>query len=225
MHECAGRAGEYVYEVFRYSEAVRFLRGDSGSARAAGKSEKYGAPFQNNPLIARDLKSFRPAERWIRAQISTRHFITSIHIHPYLYFPLFKIVWPPSLSLTVNRETAWFFFWITYSVPCQLLLYPPLSHIFLLHASPYFTPGCPWSLKKNPAVTGDSREELSAAGSAFLQCTSTRRLPGRAVFFNTCMRARTHTHKGVLWSNLSIIQLHSPEIAPSRNCLFAFTRE
>lgn len=73
------------------------------------------------------------------------------------------------------------------------LFSPPLSHIFLLLASPYFTPGCPWSLKKNPAVTGDSREELSAAGSAFLQCTSTRRLPVRVVFFNTCMRTHTLT--------------------------------
>lgn len=44
MHECVGRAGERVYEVFQYSEAVRFLKGDSGSTQTAGKSEKYGAP-------------------------------------------------------------------------------------------------------------------------------------------------------------------------------------
>lgn len=49
MHECVGRAGERVYEVFQYSEAVRFLRGDSSSPQTAGKSEKYGA-FQNKAL-------------------------------------------------------------------------------------------------------------------------------------------------------------------------------
>lgn len=45
MPECVRRAGEHVYEVFQYSEAVRFLKGDSSSTRTKGKSEEYGAPF------------------------------------------------------------------------------------------------------------------------------------------------------------------------------------
>lgn len=46
MQECVERAGEHVYEVFQYSEAVRFLKGDSGSTQTEGKLEKYGAPFK-----------------------------------------------------------------------------------------------------------------------------------------------------------------------------------
>lgn len=45
MPECVRRAGEHVYEVFQYSEVVRFLKGDSSSTRTKGKSEEYGAPF------------------------------------------------------------------------------------------------------------------------------------------------------------------------------------
>lgn len=46
MHQCIGRAGEHVHEVFQYSEPVRFLKGDSSSTQTEGKSEKYGAPFK-----------------------------------------------------------------------------------------------------------------------------------------------------------------------------------
>lgn len=49
MHECVGRAGEHVYEVFQYSEAVRFLKGDSSSTQTEGKCEKYGAPSKIKP--------------------------------------------------------------------------------------------------------------------------------------------------------------------------------
>ena len=45
MHECVGRAEEHVDEVFQYTEAVRFLKGDSSSIQTDGKSEKYGAPL------------------------------------------------------------------------------------------------------------------------------------------------------------------------------------
>lgn len=45
MHECVGRAGEHVHEVFQYSEAVRFLRGDSRVQRRQEQSQRNMEPL------------------------------------------------------------------------------------------------------------------------------------------------------------------------------------
>lgn len=55
MHECVGRAEEHVDEVFQYTEAVRFLKGDSSSTQTDGKFEKYGTLFKK--MLRKPLKS------------------------------------------------------------------------------------------------------------------------------------------------------------------------
>lgn len=60
-----------------------------------------------------------------------------------------------------------------------------------LHISPLGAPEA--KRKKQPTVTGDSGKELCAAGSAFLQCTSTRSLRGRVVLSHTYSYTRAHT--------------------------------
>lgn len=91
-------------------------------------------------------------------------------------------------------------------------------HILLLHVSPQFTPVCPRSLKKKktPTVTGDSRKELCRAGSAFLQYTSTRSLPGRVVLLHMSTHTNpTHTH---MLTRVPQVQLLNYTITQSSNC-------
>ena len=45
MQECVGKAGEHVDEVFQYSEAVRFLKGDSGSTQTGRESMRNVVPL------------------------------------------------------------------------------------------------------------------------------------------------------------------------------------
>lgn len=98
-----------------------------------------------------------------------------------------------------------------------------------LHISPL---GAPWELKKRASC---NRRQCRRTESCCLSVSPvhlSQKAASDSAAFHTSLSApahtqRKHTHTytiGVLQSNLSIIQLHSAQIAPSRNCLFAFCR-
>lgn len=89
-----------------------------------------------------------------------------------------------------------------------------------------FHPCLPWELKKKLCVTGDTRKELLSQHFSSVPQPEACQAERRLLHASTHTRPHAHTcTREVLESKLSIIQLHSLAMAPSRSCLFGFAAE
>lgn len=111
MHECVSRAGGHVYEVFQYSEAVRFLKDGRSSTETKGKSEKYEPPFKIKCKSLSYLSSLQLL--WhlfccIHLSVSATASSVFHHFTPlFLFIPAFLILTFTLLSLTSRPLVAY----------------------------------------------------------------------------------------------------------------------
>lgn len=137
MCGCVGRAGKHVYEVFQYTEAVRFLKGDSSSTQTEGKSEKYGAPFK---IKWREKTS----TLHVTCTVMPERYCTSLTSHPLLTLPHVNIFssFPVASPLHLNFNYFDTCFAVSPSISHRLL-----SPFILLHL--YFYLSCKLSLSSS----------------------------------------------------------------------------